>query len=157
MNTTGIFSGILAIALFLLIAVGLVLLLFRVIFPATIYRSDRRQREHDIQAVQATGAPLAQTHCGGRIGLLSFRGPLMRLTVYPGGLLIKPIFMPLVALPAHTMTAIRPRKEFWIESLIIEHRAETLVSPLRFACGPQDQVHQRIVAMGQSAGTLQTS
>ena len=129
--------------------VAMAYLLFQHIFPATIYRAGPQARTLATQTLEATGTPLAQTTCGGSIGRLQFRGPLLRVTIYPGGILLKPLFLPAAAVLNHEITAIHPQKMWFREVVEITHRAQSLASPIRLACGADDPIRAILLARGQ--------
>ena len=101
--------------------VAMAYLLFQHIFPAMIYRAGPEIRSRATQTLLATGAMLAKTTCGGYIGALQFRGPLLRIEIYPGGILLKPFLMPAVAILDREITAIRARSIWFSEVVEITH------------------------------------
>lgn len=123
-----------------LVMIAMAYLLFAHIFPATIYRGTLADRVHAVNAVLATGSPLAQTTCSGMIGSLRLSGPLLRVTIYPGGLLLKPILMPASALPKEMLTTIHVKKDWWSDVVEITHSASTLANPIQVMCGSTDPV-----------------
>jgi hypothetical protein len=129
--------------------VAMAYLLFQHIFPATIYRAGSQARTLATQTLETTGTPLAQTTCGGSIGRLQFRGPLLRVAIYPGGILLKPLFMPAAALLNHEITAIHLQKMWFSEVVEITHRAQSLASPIRLACGSDDPIRAILLTRGQ--------
>jgi hypothetical protein len=109
-------------------------LLFQFIFPAMIYRVTPAECIAAVQHLQATGALVAATTCGGSIGALSFRGPLLRVEVYPGGLLIKPLLMPAIGIFREEMTSIRTR-DIWLRELVeLIHTSKLVATPIRLEC-----------------------
>jgi hypothetical protein len=120
--------------------VAVVYLLFQHIFPAMIYRMSVEARSRSIRTVEASGGVLAHTICGGAIGKLRFRGPLLRVAVHPGGILIMPFLMPAIAIQRDEITAIALRKRWFAEVLEIQHQSAAFVSPIRLGCGAGDPV-----------------
>jgi hypothetical protein len=129
--------------------VAMAYLLFQHIFPATIYPAGPETRRQATQILEATGAPLAQTTCGGSIGMLQFRGPLLHVVVYPGGILLKPLFMPAVAILNHEITAIRLQKVWFSEVVEITHIAQSLASPIQLACGSDNPIRAMLLTRVQ--------
>jgi hypothetical protein len=125
-------------------------LLFQHIFPATIYRAGAEARSRSLHTLEASGALLAQTTCGGAIGSLQFRGPFLRVVVYPGGIVFKPLLMPAAAIHNHELTTIRLQKLWLGEELELCHRSELLVSPIRLGCGSTDPVATVLLSRGQA-------
>jgi hypothetical protein len=119
-------------------------LLFQHIFPAMIYRARPEIRARDTQTLLATGAILGKTTCGGYIGGLQFRGPLLGVEIYPGGVLIKPFLMPAVAIHEQEITAIRTHTVWFSEMVEIIHTSQSVASPVQLACHHTDPVRQML-------------
>jgi hypothetical protein len=125
-------------------------LLFQHIFPAMIYRGGPEARMQAVQAVRATGAVLAKTSCGGYIGRLQFRGPLLGVEVYPGGVLFKPLLMPAVAILDHEVSSVQLQKVWLSEMVEIQHTSPSIASPIQLACSPGDPTRQMLISRFQS-------
>lgn len=120
-------------------------LLFQHIFPAMMYRAGPEPRKQAIQTLLATGAVQAKTSCGGYIGALQFRGPLLQVEVYPGGMLIKPWLMPAVAILNTEILDIQPRTVWLSQVVEISHTSQLVASPIRLTCGQGNQVRQLLL------------
>jgi hypothetical protein len=132
--------------------VAMAYLLFQHIFPTMIYRAGPETRKQAIQTHQATGTVLVTTTCGGYIGALQFRGPLLRVEVYPGGILLKPLLMPAVAILSHEITTIRLHKVWFSEVVEINHISQSVASPIQLACGRDDPARQMLLRRFQPSG-----
>ncbi len=107
-------------------------LFFALVFPRFLYRSRPAERQRAVQQLQASGgAVLATTRCGGRLGSLNFSGPLLGVTVYQGGLLIKPVFMPPIALFSYEIRAVYPARWWFSSVTTIAHSSAAVASPIR--------------------------
>jgi hypothetical protein len=110
-------------------------LLFRHIFPAFLYRAPAAAVARAVQEVRASGSLLAATRCGGSVGWLNARGPLIRAEVYPGGLVIKMIMLAPFAILKHEIAAIEAKKVFLGTIIEIRHLSAQAASPIQLACG----------------------
>jgi hypothetical protein len=106
------------------------LLLFRLHFPRVIFHGPRAAREQIERKVRDSGAPQATIWCAGRLGRVSFRGPLLRVTVHPAGLRVKPLLLPAFAIRASEITAVEPVQYGWLNGIELTHAARHVVSPL---------------------------
>lgn len=80
-------------------------LLFGWIFPLAIGRA-RPDTTARVAQVQGTGPSLASAYIGARLGTLNFRGPLLRVSVHPGGVVFQPILMPSRAILKDELVAV---------------------------------------------------
>jgi hypothetical protein len=128
-------------------------LLFQHIFPAAIYRGGPEARMQAVQAVQATGTVLAKTSCGGYIGRLQFRGPLLGVEVYPGGISFKPILMPAAAILNHEVSTVQLQKVWFSEMVEIQHTSQSIASPIQLACSPGNPVREMLISRFRSSAS----
>jgi len=117
---------------------GIGYLLFRHISPRFLYRAPREQRIATVQAIEHSGPPLTTIACGGTIGSVNFSGPLLRATVFPGGLRIKPIFLAAFAVAGSEITAIAFKREWGLSSVEIVHVSAEVASPIQLQCAKND-------------------
>ena len=68
---------------------------------------------------------------------MNYSGPLIRFTVYPGGIVMKPIFLAPLAVPASEITAVRLKREWWAKGVEIAHTSSHVASPIFLHC-PED-------------------
>lgn len=80
-------------------------LLFGWIFPLAIGRA-RPDTAARVAQVRATGPPVASGYIGARLGSLNFRGPLLRVSVHPGGVVFQPMLMPSRAILTSELVAV---------------------------------------------------
>jgi hypothetical protein len=83
-------------------------------------------------------------YCGGRLGMVQFKGPLLRVAVHPGGLVIKPLFLPAFAVAAGDITAIRHHDNLFLWGLEVAHASPQVVSPLRLGCDERSAVAEAL-------------
>src|SRR5689334_21811040 len=69
---------------------GMAYLLFAVVFPTFIGRRSP-QADERLAEVRASGAELVAERPGGRIGMFQASAGLLAVSVYPGGIVIKPL------------------------------------------------------------------
>ncbi|MEV4318774.1 hypothetical protein [Actinocrispum sp. NPDC049592] len=108
-------------------------LLFARVFPA--FTGDGRQ-----DAVPAPAGPLlAEGSFSGRIGVLAFRGPLLKISVFDDRIVLRPLLMGERTILAGHIAAIRPDTWSLAHGLAIEHTVSGTRSPVfvRFTYGPR--------------------
>jgi hypothetical protein len=108
-------------------------LLVQHIFPAFIFRGTREARAESERAVRASGTPWATFRCGGRIGILNIGGPLLRVSVHPGGLWIKPILMPPFAIAAFELVEVKLAEKWLVRGIEVGHSSLCVVTPIILA------------------------
>lgn len=113
-----------------LVAMGY--LLFAFIFPTF---AGRRSADADarIASVRASGDARATARCGGRIGQLRLSGPLFRVSVHPGGLVLEPLFLGSRAILAAELASVRPSSSGLFRTLEIVHASPDVASPVVLA------------------------
>ncbi len=132
--------------------IAMAFLLFQYIFPTVLYRSTKEERLRSIQALYSTGPLLASTICGGRIGNLMFRGPFLRVEVYPGGLLLKPFLLSNSAILLADIKTLHTRKIWLTDVVEILHTSHSVATPIQLGCSPESAVYQTLFNLLQ-AGT----
>ena len=70
-------------------------------------RDSLHLRRERLRRVQDSGAVLATTRTGGQVGGMHASAGLLRVDVHPGGLVVKPILMPAIAVPAQDIVALQ--------------------------------------------------
>ena len=115
-------------------------LLFNHVFPSMMYRATNRELAEAEQAVRRSGTPLASICCGGRIGNgnMNYRGPLVHAEVYPGGILVKPIFQAPFALATSDIASVHFKPEWWDKGVEIAHTSPQVTSPIFLRCSGDD-------------------
>lgn len=125
----------LGIAAFSLLPLGLAgtgYLLVTRLFPRGIYLRGANEAGDGADRVRRSGAPLAEARAGGRLGWVDFGGPFLRLSVHPGGLVVKPIWMPAFGIRREDIRAVRRVRSPFGDRIEIEHASPDVRSPLRF-------------------------
>jgi hypothetical protein len=113
--------------------VGIGYLLVRQSFPPPLEGAGaavlNRQR---VQQIEQSGPLIASVRCGGSLGQVRLGWPLLKASVHPGGLLIKPVFMsPRAILAAEVSRAYIQRSFLSGRPLVIDHVAMGLRSPIK--------------------------
>ncbi len=88
-------------------------LLFMYVFPAAI-GAKAEPGEERVSDIVASGAPLLRARTGGLVGSVSMSVGLLRVEVYPGGVVLRPPFMKPLGLFLSDIRAITPKKAFII-------------------------------------------
>ena len=104
-----------------------------------------------VAQAQASGPMLAAAWCGARVGLVSFRGRLLRVSVYPGGIVIQPLLVSARAILASELLSVDavPPIMGWFgpASLQIRHTAPDVRASVRFHVRPDSQLATAIRAL----------
>jgi hypothetical protein len=73
---------------------GMAYLLFRFTFPGMMSGRLTQEASSDrARSIRASGALIAGDRSAAKLGDLNLSGPMLRISVYPGGVVIKPAFM----------------------------------------------------------------
>jgi hypothetical protein len=111
--------------------VAMAYLLFQVIFPRMLYPSTIQSTVEVTQRLRLTGSEIATGVCGGRIGSLRFRGPLIRVRVFPGGIFIKPILLPATPILREEITTLQEKRRFLSSCIEIVHTSKCIITPIQ--------------------------
>jgi len=126
-------NRLLGIALFSVWPLGMAggfFLLFTVIVPRMIFLRGEEDRAAAVKRVQRSGEAVATAKVGGRLGWANFGGPLIRVSVHPGGIHLKPLWMPAFAVEKEHIRSVGERKHFLQRRLEIRHDSRDVRSPL---------------------------
>ncbi|GEM_PF-3926169 len=83
----------------------------RFVFPFFMGR-DKAEVEPKIEVIQSSGELLAETRCGGSISNVWASWPLLHVTIYPGGIVVEPSFMPAMAMQSTEIKSLEYKKSF---------------------------------------------
>lgn len=108
---------------------GMAFLLFRYIFPRFM-RGDDGANASRIQAARESGPELVSGRCGGRLGEIQFSAPLLRVSVFPAGVLIKPIWMAAKVILASELRGVAFKRQFLATALEVDHSGVDVASPV---------------------------
>jgi hypothetical protein len=150
--TTIAFRIFLLVLVVIIFVFALLALIFRVILPMQIFRSSAQERKRDLEQLLATGSPLAHMRCGGALGRQPFQGPTINVTVYPGGIAIKPIFMPTAVIFNRDITGIRPWSLIITEGIYLDHRGRSIVTPVSLECQQRHPLRELLTARVHASG-----
>jgi hypothetical protein len=129
-----VFHGASIAATHALAIAGIAYLLFQFEFPARMGLRTNGEEAVRIAAIRSSGDRLALGRGSGWIGGVSFAGPLLVVEVYPGGIVVRPIFMAARAIPVTTMNGTKVLGD----SVIVDHSGAG--APLIVRAGPDDSV-----------------
>jgi hypothetical protein len=119
---------------------GMGYLLFTWIFPRALRRGSEEEHAERVRSIEEHGGSLAAGRYSGLIGSASFREPLLKVTVYPTGVVIKPIFMHVLALALNEITAVRLERVFFRQAVTIHHSSALVRKPVVLYCNADDPV-----------------
>jgi hypothetical protein len=119
---------------------GMGYILFGYFFPSRTFRGSREALAETEPLVKASGAPLASGRYGGYVGTLSLSTPLLGVAIYPGGVVLKPLLMPSLAIAADDLVAVEFTR-FWMRRVCeLTHTSVQVARPIRLSCTEQDPV-----------------
>jgi hypothetical protein len=99
--------------------------------------------------VRASGPSLASSRVSGGIGSLTFSRSLS-LDVRPGGILVKPMLMPEVAILANEVAAVRAGRRWLRAILTVDHAGIGMASPLFVLAGEDSELARVLRGLPQS-------
>lgn len=113
-----------------LLMAGGAYLLFRYIFPiAMVGRVSRGATTDRAQQIRMSGPALTTSRTAGRIGLVTFSGPLLDVSVYPGGIVMKPVFMGRHAILASEIREVTAKRGVFGQRVEVAHTGVDSPSP----------------------------
>lgn len=110
--------------------IAMAYLLFQHILPRMLYATTSQNYTEIIEQLRSTGGQIASGWTGGSIGLLHFRGPLIGVYVFPGGVLIKPTLLPTAPILREEITAIQEGWQPFASVIEIHHLSNRIRTPL---------------------------
>jgi hypothetical protein len=120
---------------------GIAYLLFAYVFPNAIGPASRMGPAADrAQLVRGSGAMLARGRTSGRIGGLWLSGPLIEISVFPAGLVIKPFFMPARTILWSEIHGVIFEHGLFKRGTWIDHDGVEVASPILLRFRPTDPV-----------------
>lgn len=132
-------------------------LLIRFVFPAMMTGRTAATGTNDrAQSIRGSGALLASARSAGQLGEVRFSGPLLNVSVFPGGIVVKPVFMREQAFLASEIRRVSERRSVFGRGIKIEHAGVDSLSPLILFMSPQSPMAQtiwRFQGSASSAGT----
>jgi hypothetical protein len=127
-----------------LIAIAYLLLVW--IFPLVIGR-ERPDTAQRVERVRASGPPTASMSCSAQLGKLRMRGPLLNVTVHPGGIILKPIFMAPRGMLVSEIEALEIHRQLWMRYVSIRHTAPDVASKVVLYISVDSPVSRAIQAL----------
>lgn len=106
-------------------------LLTKYFFPNMMYKKCEESNIQNVtNLVSKSGSIRLSARCGGNIGGLYFRGPLLKVAVYPRGIWFKPTFMKPFAILKEEVLDINYKQSFWSTGVVIRHKSKYISSPI---------------------------
>jgi hypothetical protein len=137
-----------AISIFVTHALAMVSMLYllsQFIFPAFMGKLGGEQAQERVDAVRASGPEIASIKCGGQVGSAHFSKPLLNVSVYPEGILIRPMFMATIAILTSEIQSVEIRKSLLSSrSIQIHNSSRDTNSPLILWVSPDSDVGRAI-------------
>jgi hypothetical protein len=123
---------------------GLAYLLVTQFFPKRMGITGGAARTESVQRVLRSGSAIASARTGGRLGDLRATRPLVLVTVYPAGVVIKPVLMTAFAIPAERIRAVGAIRVLGTSGISIEHDEPDLPSRVWLYLGETDPVARAV-------------
>jgi hypothetical protein len=134
---------------------GMGYMLFRFGFPMFMGgKSESAATMARVEEIRTSGPTIATARCAGRIGGVTISGPLIQVSVLPGGIVIKPIFMPPRAIGASEISRVFPKRRIFGNYLEIEHAGTDVASPLILYVSADSRVGRALGSLVSSAGEV---
>jgi hypothetical protein len=135
--------------------VALAYVIFRFVFPSLIGgQMDSGNADIRVRLVRDSGAAIASGRCAGQLGEVRFSGPLLSVAVFPGGLLIKPLFMRSSVILIDEIRQVVAISGFFGPRLQIDHTGLGTASPLIFYISAKSPLARAIVGLPHPAAAL---
>jgi hypothetical protein len=133
-----------------LAAIGAAYLMFVWVFPRMMgpVGADTARR---VEGIRASGPALASTSCSSEIGGLKIRGPLVSVSVHPGGVVLAPPFMDPRAVLSSELLTVQSKRSLLSRGISIEHASRDVKSPVILDLNEDSPVAQAIRSL-PSAG-----
>jgi hypothetical protein len=133
---------------------GMAVLLFGFVFPRFMAGAGGADNAGRTSLVLGSGPEIASTRCAGMIGAVQFSGPLLRVSVYPSGILVKPMFMRQGAILASEISAVKYERKFLAKMLEVNHSGVDSMPPLRLNVGERSAVATAIKGLNLPADRM---
>jgi hypothetical protein len=127
-------------------------LLFTVVFPDLVRRGGPEVSASPATSIEGTGDLIAGRRVAGRLGDLRLGGPILRVAIYPGEILLRPPFMAPVRLPTEAIEGTAQDRDMFgygARRLWIAHHEPTAPTPIMLYVGPDDPIAVAITAMAR--------
>jgi hypothetical protein len=131
-----------------LAVLGMVYLVIGVVLPAMMGRRSA-QAPARLRSVVESGPSVVTARCRGRVRSANV---VLRVTVHPGGLIIKPMFAGERAVLPREITAVRPRSWLFARGVEIEHSGIDVASPVGLLVPADGELPRAIRALTPWAG-----
>jgi hypothetical protein len=130
-------------------------LLFQYIFPAGLYYTKREAIADQAQTIQQSGLPIASMVTGGRIGVFNVTGPFLKATLYPGGLIVKPVGLPPVPIPTTTIRSAVYVDSGFNRGIEIKHSSRQVAGPIFLSCSSDSNLWWSLETLVRTGHTLE--
>jgi hypothetical protein len=120
-------------------------LLFRFVFPAMMTGGTGLVIMNErAQGIRDSGRVLATARCAGQVGEVRFSGPLLNVSVFPGGVVVKPVFMREYSIPKPEIRSVRDKRSLFGRRIEVEHTGVGSLSPLVLYVSPESSIARAI-------------
>jgi hypothetical protein len=124
---------------------GMAYLLLQFVFPSMMLgRTSQTATDDRAQLIRSSGPLLTSARTAGRVGQVSFSGPLLEVSVYPAGIVIKPVFMKAHAILANEIRDVVAKRGVFGRRVEIAHTGVDSTTPF-VLFGPADSLLVRAI------------
>jgi len=110
---------------------GIAYLLFAQFLPRIIHPRGTDGLAATVRRVRESGAAVAEARTGGSFAWCNFGKPMLRVTVHPGGVVVKPMWMEPFAVEREQIRSVERKRFFLVERIEIVHGSPDVRSPIR--------------------------
>lgn len=111
-------------------------------------RKTSQEKTARIELIRSTGPALSTAKSGGSIGRLRLPGPMIKVSVYPGGIVVKPLFMAEHAVLASEIDHVTATRAWTRREVTIEHTGVDMKSPLVLYVKGDSEIFAAIRSVG---------
>jgi hypothetical protein len=135
---------------------GGIYLLFQYIFPAGLYYAKREVIANQAQIIQQSRPPVASMVTQGRIGVFNMTGPFLKVVLYPGGLIVKPLGLPAVPIPTATIRSAVYVNSGFSRGIEIKHSSRHVAGPIFLSCRSDSDLWWSLETLVRTGRTLES-
>ena len=110
--------------------IGIFYIFIAYIFPSFIYGEKPEILKQKTEKVIHSGLPIQTENFAGFIGGVRFKGYMIKVTIYPDGITIKPRFMSVSAVNKLDIISLKKEHRWFGDEITIEHLSKSVKSPI---------------------------
>jgi len=131
---------------------GTAFLVVTQVLPRFVYPRGADDLATGVRRVQGSGPAIASVRTGGRIGWCNFGGPLLGISVHPGGFVVKPMWMEAFAIGREQVVSVERKRILFAERIEIVHESPDVRTPIRLEGSKDGAFVAALEALNPRAG-----